>query len=68
MRFGPLWGMQGLVAVSLYDGRTRFEEEVRQLTGVEPLYNPARWRSCWRSYQNILPASAPGLTCPSIGR
>ena len=44
-QFNEVWaavGDEGLVAVSLYDGRTRFEEEVRQLTGVEPLYNPAR--------------------------
>ena len=41
--FNEVWvgiGDQGLVAVSLYDGRERFAEEVRQLTGIVPEYDP----------------------------
>lgn len=42
--FNEVWTAvadQGLVAVSLYDGRARFADEVRQLTGIDPVYAPA---------------------------
>ncbi len=46
--FNEVWAAvadQGLVAVTLYDGRERFAEEVRQLTGIVPEYDPKRLAS-----------------------
>jgi len=42
---GTIWiagADMGLVAVSLWDGRERFEEEVKRLTGCSPEFDPAQ--------------------------